>query len=74
MARHLLKVLLTFALLAKRRMRLDALPAYCESVPVYRDINRRYFRLGSGALANLLVSELERARAVRRDGEWLLPN
>lgn len=74
MARHLLKVLLTFALLAKRRMRLDALPAYCESVPVYGDINRRYFRLDSSALADLLVSELERARAVRRDGEWLLPN
>lgn len=74
MARHVLKVMLTFALLGRRQMRLDQLPAYCESVPVYRDINRRYLKLAPGALADLLVNELERARAVRREGEWLLPN
>lgn len=73
-ARHLLKVMLIFALLARRRMRLNELPAYCESVPVYCDINQRYFGLESGVLTELLVNELERARAVRRDGEWLLPN
>lgn len=73
MARHMLKVMLTFALLIKRRMRLDEVPAYCESVPIYRDVNRLFFRMESAVLAGMLVTELERGGAVRREGEWLLP-
>lgn len=73
MARHLLKVMLAYALLIRRRMRLVEISAYCESVPIYRDINRRFFGLEPGALAELLIAELERGRAVRREGEWLLP-
>jgi glyoxylase-like metal-dependent hydrolase (beta-lactamase superfamily II) len=73
MARHLLKVMLTFSLLAQRRIREADLPAYCESVPLYPDVNRRYLGLAPGALAQMLVGELERARAVRREGEWLVP-
>lgn len=72
-ARHMLKVMLTFALLIKRRMRLDEVPAYCESVAIYRDVNRLFFRMESAVLAGMLVNELERGGAVRRDGEWLLP-
>lgn len=73
MARHILKVMLTYTLLARRRMRVADLPAYCESVPVYRDINRLYFNLAAGALTDMIVRELERAKAIRRDGEWVYP-
>ena len=73
MARHMLKVMLMFTLLGRRRMRLSDLPAYCATVPVYADISRRYLGLESGALADLLVRELDRSAAVRRDGEWLVP-
>ncbi|MEO8136917.1 MAG: MBL fold metallo-hydrolase [Betaproteobacteria bacterium] len=73
LARHLLKVMLTFSLLAQQRMRIAGLPAYCASIPLYADFNRRYFGLAIEALVALLVGELERAGAVRREGEWLLP-
>lgn len=73
MARHLLKVMLMFTLLGRTRMRLSELPAYCATVPIYGDISRRYLGLESGALADLLVRELERGCAVRRAGEWLVP-
>ena len=72
-ARHALKVVLTFALLDKQRMELVGLPAYVDSIGIYRDFNARYFRLAPAALAELLVGELERAGAIRRDGGWLRP-
>jgi glyoxylase-like metal-dependent hydrolase (beta-lactamase superfamily II) len=72
-ARHVLKALLTFALLDKQRMRLADLPAYLENVGVYRDFNTRFFRMSPTALAELLVGELERVGAVRRDDAWLRP-
>jgi glyoxylase-like metal-dependent hydrolase (beta-lactamase superfamily II) len=72
-ARHVLKALLTFALLDKQRMRLADLPAYLENVGVYRDFNARFFHLSPTALAELLVGELERVGAVRRDDAWLRP-
>jgi len=72
-ARHIVKVMLIFTLLAEQRMRLADLPAYCASIALYPDFNRRYFRLEMGAFVDLLVGELERAGAVRREGEWLVP-
>ena len=72
-ARHVLKALLTFALLDKQRMRLADLPAYLENVGVYRDFNALFFHLSPTALAELLVGELERLGAVRRDDAWLRP-
>ena len=71
LARHCVKVLLAFALLEKRAMALDELPAYVERVPVYREINRLYLGMAPGALAAWLVSELERAGAGRRAGGLL---
>jgi hypothetical protein len=34
-------------------------------------MNAGFLRLSAGELADLLVRELERAGAVRRDGEWV---
>ena len=73
-ARHVLKALLTFALLDKQRILLADLPAYVERVGVYRDFNARFFHLAPSALADYLVGELERVGAARRDGGWLRPN
>jgi glyoxylase-like metal-dependent hydrolase (beta-lactamase superfamily II) len=73
-ARHALKVMLVFALLDKQRMRVEELPAYLDRVRIYRDFNERFFRVPATVLAERLVGELERVRAVRREDGWLLPN
>ena len=72
-ARHALKVVLTFALLDRRRLALADMPAYLERVGIYRDFNTLFFKRSTAELAELLIGELERARAVRREGEWLVP-
>jgi glyoxylase-like metal-dependent hydrolase (beta-lactamase superfamily II) len=71
--RHALKALLAFALLDKQRMRVADLPAYLDSVGICRDFNARFLHLSPADLAELLVGELERARAVHRQDGWLRP-
>jgi glyoxylase-like metal-dependent hydrolase (beta-lactamase superfamily II) len=73
-ARHALKVVLTFSLLARRSMRIDALPAYVERVGIYRDLNAAVLRMTPVTLADMLVGELTRAGAVKRDGDYLVPS
>jgi glyoxylase-like metal-dependent hydrolase (beta-lactamase superfamily II) len=73
-ARHALKAMLALALLDKQRMREDGLPSYLDQVGIYRDFNARFFRVSAAVLADLLVGELERAGAVRREDGWLLPS
>jgi glyoxylase-like metal-dependent hydrolase (beta-lactamase superfamily II) len=73
-ARHVLKALLTFALLDKQRILLADLPDYVERIGIYRDFNARYFHRAPADLAEYLVGELERVGAARRDGDWLRPN
>lgn len=73
LGRHCAKVMLTFALLERRRLPLADLPRYVESVPILRDVNRRYLALPPEEYAAWLVHELERARAVRREGGDLVP-
>jgi glyoxylase-like metal-dependent hydrolase (beta-lactamase superfamily II) len=72
-ARHALKVVLTFALLDQRRLPLSGMPAYMERVGIYRDFNARFFRLSPAELAERLVAELEKAHAARRENGWLVP-
>ena len=62
-----------FALLDKQRMRIADLPTYLDTVGVYRDFNALFFRLSPVDLAHLLVGELERSQALRRDDGWLRP-
>ncbi|MEO6928782.1 MAG: MBL fold metallo-hydrolase [Casimicrobiaceae bacterium] len=71
MARHALKVVLTFHLLDCRRMPLATLPDYLDRVGIYRDLNAAGLKLCAADLAQMLVRELERAGALRRDGEWI---
>ena len=72
-ARHALKVLLTFRLLDRQRMPLADLPAYVERIPIYRDLNAACLRLAPGDLADLLVRELVRGGAVKIVDTHLLP-
>jgi glyoxylase-like metal-dependent hydrolase (beta-lactamase superfamily II) len=71
--RNCAKVMLTFSLLEHRSLVLADLPRYVEAVPMLREINRRYLALTPEAYAEWLVHELERARAVKREGGRLVP-
>lgn len=73
LARHAARVMLTFMLLEKRRLPVASLPAYVEQIGILRDINRRFLALTPQEFAGWLVHELERARAVKREGDDLVP-
>jgi len=68
LARHVVKVLFTFAMLEKRSMPLAELPAYLERVPILAETNRSYLRMKAEAFAEWLVADLERAGALERRG------
>ena len=68
---HVLKAMLMFTLLGGRQLPLTTLPEYLDNILVYREYNRTY--LGLAPLAEMLVSELECAGAVRRNGGFLEP-
>ncbi len=73
LAQHCVKVMLAFSLLDRREMRLDGLPAYVASVPIIVRINRDFLGMTPEALAEYLVTELERAGAARRRHDMLVP-
>ena len=66
LARHVVKVLFTFALLDKRAMPLAHVPAYLARVPILFEINTRHLRMKPAAMAEWLVHDLERAGAAER--------
>ena len=72
LARHVVKVLFTFTLLEKRSMPLADLPAYVARVPILAELNTRYLRMTPAAMAEWLVSDLERAGAAKGGGGLLL--
>lgn len=72
LARHVVKVLFTFALLDKRSLPLAELPAYLARVPILAELNARYLRMTPAAMAEWLVRDLERAGAAERKEGALL--
>ena len=72
-ARHAVKVMLVFALLDRGRMAVERLPRYCEEVGLLRELNDRHLHMRPPELAGWLVKELERTRAVGREGGDLVP-
>ena len=72
-ARHALKALLTFSLLDRRRMPLADLPGYLERTGIYRDVNAACLHLSPAALAEMLVTDLEKVGALRREDGFLVP-
>ncbi len=72
LARHALKVMLSFSLMIEGRIALAGLPRFLAARPVYADVNRRFLQLPDAELREYLVKDLERAGAlVRRDGQLL---
>lgn len=71
LARHALRVVLTFALLAQGRMALATLPAYLEGIGLYREFNAKFFSWTPEALAEWLVMELEKSGVAKREGGFL---
>ena len=63
-ARHFMKVMFVFSLLAKRSMRQDAALAYILQVPVYNDLNRRFVGMPEAELGPALIRELQWAGAI----------
>jgi glyoxylase-like metal-dependent hydrolase (beta-lactamase superfamily II) len=72
-ARHAAKVMLVFALLEKRRMPLARLPRYLEEVGFMRELNTRHLHMTPEALAEWLVTDLERAKAIKREHGDIVP-
>ena len=71
LARHVVKVLFSFAMLEKRSMPLAGLPEYLERVAILADINRKYLKMAPATFAEWLVRDLERAGALERQGGQL---
>lgn len=72
-ARHALKVVFAFALLDRGSMRLAEVPAYLARVPIYRRLSERFLGMDTKALADWMLQDLERAGAVKIDGETVRP-
>ena len=72
LARHALKVMLSFSLMIEGRIALAELPRFLATRPVYADVNRRFLQLPDAELREYLVKDLERAGALMcRDGQLL---
>jgi hypothetical protein len=69
---HVLKVMFVFSLMDHRRLAVDRLHAYIDSVPLYADFNRQYLQLDRQALAELIVGDLERSGVIRRLDGFLI--
>lgn len=72
LARHALKVMLSFSLMIHGRIALAALPQFLAERPIYADINQRFLQLTQAQLCEYLVRDLERAGALKQVDGWLL--
>ena len=72
LARHGLKVMLSFSMMIQGKMALAELPRFLEAIPIYAAINRRFLRLPDDELREYLVQDLQRAGALKLEDGWLL--
>ena len=72
LARHALKVMLSFSLMIQGRIALAELPQFLAERPIYGHINRRFLHLPEAELREYLVRDLERAGALKLEDGWLL--
>ncbi len=71
LARHALKVMLSFSLMIHDRMELAGLPQFLAERPIYGEVNRRFLRLPEAELCAYLVKDLQRAGAIKLEDGWL---
>lgn len=72
LARHALKVMLSFSLMIQGRMELAGLPQFLAARPIYGDINRRFLNLTEAELCEYVVRDLARAGALKLEDGWLV--
>lgn len=72
LARHALKVMLSFSLMIHGRITRAELPRFLAERPVYALVNRRFLQLADSDLADYLVRDLERAGALKLEADWLV--
>lgn len=72
LARHALKVMLSFSLMIQGRMALADMPQFFADRPIYGDVNRRFLRMSEADLNDYLVRDLERAGALKLEEGWLV--
>jgi hypothetical protein len=72
-ARHMAKVMFVFALLDRGAMPVAQLGDYLERVPCYRQIGERFLGQEPREMATWILSDLERAGAIRVDDGHVRP-
>ncbi|MCX7140211.1 MAG: MBL fold metallo-hydrolase [Proteobacteria bacterium] len=72
LARHALKVMLSFSLMIHGRIALAELPQFLADRAIYGHVNLRFLRLSDGELSEYLVRDLERAGALKLEDGWLV--
>ena len=72
LARHALKVMLSFSLMIHGRIALAELPQFFADRPIYADVNRRFLQLSETELSDYLVRDLQRAGALKIEDGWLV--
>ena len=72
LARHALKVMLSFSLMIQGRIALAELPQFLADRPIFDAVNRRFLRLPEAELRDYLVKDLQRAGALTIEDGWLL--
>ena len=69
---HAMKVVVSFAMLERRRLPAGDFPAFLSSLPFYVDLNTRYLNLPEDALAARIERELLLVNALRREDGFLV--
>jgi glyoxylase-like metal-dependent hydrolase (beta-lactamase superfamily II) len=72
LARHAIKVMLSFSLMIHARVELAALPQFLADRPIFDEVNRRFLHMPEADLREYLVTDLERAGALKLADGWLL--
>ena len=72
LARHALKVMLSFSLMIEGRLALAGLPQFLADRPIYGDVNRRFLDLPEAEMCAYLVRDLARAGALKIENFFLL--
>ena len=72
LAWHAIKVIVSFAMLERRRLPQADFPAFVRSLPFAVDVNARYLSLADDKLSERLERELLLVNALRREDGWLV--
>lgn len=72
LAWHAIKVIVSFAMMEKRRLPADGFAAFVLGLPFAVDVNRRYLSLADDTLCERIERELLLVNALRREDGWLL--